>query len=342
MENSLHACIKAISTYLPSNVETNDNLNEKAREKIGVALRHISTKDESAGDLAVAAAERLFQEYRINRENIEFIMLCVQTPDYLLPTTACIVQSELGLSKTCGAVDYNLGCSGYVYGLSMAKGMIEAGMVKNVLLLTSSVYAKYVNPKDGAIRPLFGDGATATLLMAAKSEKPLLHSFAFGSDGSLFDRLIIPAGGSRNMPKDTPKVIETDAEGNSRSNYDLYMDGVAVTYFTLREVPALVEQVLKNAGLERKEIDYYVFHQASKFMLEYVQKKCGLLECPFYNDMRETGNTVAGTIPFALERLLADNSIPSLSHVMLAGFGVGLSWAGCIADLGYMMKKEGR
>ena len=144
------------------------------------------------------------------------------------------------------------------------------------------------------------------------------------------------------MPKDTPKVIETDAEGNSRSNYDLYMDGVAVTYFTLREVPALVEQVLKNAGLERKEIDYYVFHQASKFMLEYVQKKCGLLECPFYNDMRETGNTVAGTIPFALERLLADNSIPSLSHVMLAGFGVGLSWAGCIADLGYMMKKEGR
>ena len=335
-----YACIKAIATYLPPTIESNAEEDVRFIRKIGVSERHIASDSESAGDLAVEAAEKLFCEYQIPRTKIEFIILCVQTPDYLLPTTACIVQSRLEIPKSCGAVDYNLGCSGYVYGLSMAKGMIEAGMVSNVLLLTTSVYTKYVNPKDRTIRPLFGDGATATFLEAEAAGHPLMGAFVFGSDGSLFDRLIIPAGGSRNMPQNTPEIAETDSDGNYRSNYNLYMDGVAVTYFTLREVPALVDQVLGKANLERKDVDYYVFHQASSFMLEYVQKKCRLTGLPFYNDIRETGNTVAGTIPFALEKVLKEKAEKSLERVMLAGFGVGLSWAGCIVDLGRVMSRE--
>ena len=334
-----YSCIKAIATYLPSEIERNEGVSEVFRAKLGIDQRHVASDDEAAGDLATAAAENLFRQYGIDRKEIEFILLCVQHPDYQVPTTACSVQSSLGIPNSCGALDYGLGCSGYVYGLSLAKGMIETGMVHNVMLLTSSVYLKYINPKDGTIRPLFGDGATATFLTAEESEQPFLHSFVFGSDGSNFDKLIIPAGGSRNMPRQTKEVFETDDQGNTRSNYEVYMDGVEIAYFTLREVPKLVEQVLGKAGLERKDIDYYVFHQASKFVLEYVQKKCKLMEYPFYNDVRDIGNTVSGTIPFALEHL-TESLDSKLENVMLAGFGVGLSWAGCIADLSRMLPKR--
>ncbi len=330
---ALYACIKAIATYLPPTIESNDSEDVRFIKKIGIKERHIALPSESAGDLAVEAAENLFRQYGIDRESIDFILFCVQHPDYQMPTNACHIQSRLGIPQSCGALDYNLGCSGYCYGLSLAKGLIETGMAQNILLLTSSVYEKYINKQDHSIRPLFGDGATATYIAGEEAETPFLHSFVFGTDGSRYDKLCIPVGGSRNMPRDNPEVFETDERGNVRSNYEVYMDGTAITYFTLREVPQLVESVLEKAGLTRKDLDYCVFHQANKFMLEYVRKKCELTETPFFNDIEKIGNTVAGTIPFALERILKNNNIESLSKVMLAGFGVGLSWAGCIADL---------
>lgn len=334
----LYACIKAIATYLPPTVESNAGEEARFIKKIGISERHIAMESESAGDLAVEAAENLFRQYDVERKDIDFILLCVQHPDYQMPTTACHVQSRLGIPQSCGALDYSHGCSGYGYGLSMAKGLIETGMAHRVLLLTSSVYEKYINKDDHTIRPLFGDGATATYIEGEESDTPFLHSFVFGTDGSRYDKLYIPVGGSRNMPRDNPEVFETDDRGNVRSNYEVYMDGTAITYFTLREVPVLVEQVLEKAGLTRQDLDYCVFHQANKFMLEYVRKKCDLMEVPFHNDIDKIGNTVSGTIPFGVEAILKKESPEKLHNVLFAGFGVGLSWVGCVADLSKMRR----
>ncbi len=335
-----YACIKGIATYLPPQVASNDGEDPRFIKKLGIQERHLAGKEESAGDLAYEAAENLFRRYDIRREEIDFLLLCVQHPDHQMPTTACELQARLGLPNSCGALDYNLGCSGYSYGLALAKGLMEAGMAERVLLLTTSVYLKYINKEDHACYPLFGDGATATYLAMEEGEAPFLHSFVFGTDGSRYDKIIIPAGGSRNMPRETPEVFETDERGNTRSNYEVAMDGTAITYFTLREVPPMVEQVLAKAGITREDLDYCVFHQANKFMLEYVRKKCGLTEVPFHNNIEKIGNTVAGTIPFGLEEVLAEHDAGTLRRVLLAGFGVGLSWGGCIADLSRKLEKK--
>ncbi|MBR4694988.1 MAG: ketoacyl-ACP synthase III [Selenomonadaceae bacterium] len=334
------ACIRAIATYLPPQVETNEGEDQRFIKKLGIQERHLASKEESAGDLAFEAAENLFRQYDIRREDMDFILFCVQHPDYQMPTTACELQSRLGIPNSCGALDYNLGCSGYSYGLALAKGLMETGMAERVLLLTSSVYLKYINKEDHACYPLFGDGATATYLSMEDGVAPFLHSFVFGTDGSRYDKIIIPAGGSRNMPRETPEVFETDERGNTHSNYEVAMDGTAITYFTLREVPPLVDRVLEKAGLTREDLDYCVFHQANKFMLDYVRKKCKLLDVPFHNDIERIGNTVSGTIPFGIEEILEEHDGKNLKNVLLAGFGVGLSWVGCIADLSRMMDRK--
>ena len=334
------ACIKAISTYLPKKIETNENLgDERFISKLGIRERHIAADDESAGDLAFKAAENLFSQHNISPDEIDFLLLCTQHPDHLGPTTACHLQSRLNIPQNAGALDFSLGCSGYVYGLSLAKALIETQMAKNILLITSSVYTKYVNINDKAIRPLFGDGATATLVSAVDSDKPLIDAFVFGTDGSRFESLYIPVGGSRLPPRSNPEVIETDEHGNQHSNYEIHMDGAAITYFTFRTVPKLVDDVLAKANLQRKDIDYCIFHQANKFVMELVQKKCYLEELNFYNDIEDIGNTVSGTIPFGITKVLKNTEPYKLQRVMLAGFGVGLSWAACIADLSLISTK---
>lgn len=327
----MFARIRAITTYLPPTIEHNaDIVDARFMKKIGVESRHVVT-NETAGDLAVAAAEKLFAEYEIDRHETDFILLCTQHPDYQMPHTAAQIQSRLGLKKSVGSLDIGLGCSGYVYGLALAKGLIETGLAKKILFLTSSVYTKYINVRDTSTRPLFGDGATATLLDGGDTEN--LRAFVFGSDGSRFDKLIIPAGGSKFPPRDTPEVFATDENKNYRSNYEVFMDGMAITYFTLREVPKLVDDVLTAAQLTRADLDYCVFHQANKFMMTYLREKANLNDVPFHNDISTTGNIVSGSVPLALEQVVKAHGAENLRRVMLAGFGVGLSWAGCIADL---------
>ena len=328
----MFATIRAISTYLPAQIENNSELiDARFIKKIGVNCRHICTKDEAAGDLAFNAAEKLFAEYDIDRHETDFILLCTQHPDHLGPHTSGHLQHRLGLKKSVGTMDISLGCSGYVYGLAVAKGLIETGLAKKILFITSSVYTKYINVKDTSTRPLFGDGATATWLEGDDSES--LKAFVFGSDGSRFDKLIIPVGGSKNPPRDNPEVFTTDDNKNFRSNYEVFMDGMAITYFTLREVPKLVDDVLTAAKLTRADLDYCIFHQANKFMMTYLRDKAGLNDVPFHNDITDTGNIVSGSLPLAIEQVVKSHGAENLKRVMLAGFGVGLSWAGCIADL---------
>ena len=336
----MFATIRAISTYLPAQIENNSELVDvRFIKKIGVKCRHISAKDESAGDLAFKAAEKLFAEYDIDRHETDFILLCTQHPDHLGPHTSGHLQHRLGLKKSVGTMDISLGCSGYIYGLAVAKGLIETGLVKKILFITSSVYTKYINVKDTSTRPLFGDGATATWIDGGDKES--LRAFVFGSDGSRYDKLIIPVGGSRFMPRDNPEVFSTDDNNNYRSNYEIFMDGMAITYFTLREVPPLVEAVLNAANLTRADLDYCIFHQANKFMMTYLRDKAGLNDVPFHNDISTTGNLVSGSVPLAIEQVVKSSGAANLKQVMLAGYGVGLSWAGCIADLSGLYEKKG-
>lgn len=205
-----YAAIGPISVYLPPRVETNEALQaefpqwnmEAIYEKTGIAARHIAAPDECASDLGVAAAERLFQEYNIDRESIDFLLLCTQTPDYPLPTTACLMQERLGLPTRIGALDFNLGCSGFVYGLALADGLIRTGSVRRVLLITAETYSKYIHPTDRSLRTIFGDGAAATLIEAA--EEPTLWAYQFGTDGSGADTLIVNRGGRPATGKSPP------------------------------------------------------------------------------------------------------------------------------------------
>ena len=338
----MFAKIKAISSYLPETVEKNVDISEpRLNKKIGVAERRVASKEESAGDLAFKAAEKLFAEYEIDKNEIDFILLCVQHPDYQMPHTSAHLQYRLGLSKNVGTMDISHGCAGYIYGLATAKGFIEAGLAKKILFLTSSVYLKYINVKDKANRPLFGDGATATLIEGVEEDKESLSAFVFGSDGERFDKLIIPVGGSRLMPRDTEEIFKTDENKNYYSNYEVYMDGMAIAYFTLREVPPLIDSVLEKAELKREDLDYCIFHQANKFMLEHLRIKAELENVPYHNDIKNTGNLVSGSVPYAIEQVINSVDAKNLKKVLLTGFGVGLSWAGCIADLSGMLQKKG-
>lgn len=333
----VYAAIRGVAGYLPPQIEKND-MSTRAAKALGIEERHVAAPDQAASDLACEAAENLFKKYPAAREGVDFILLCTQQPDYPLPSTACLVADRLGLPKSVGALDYNLGCSGYIYGLGLAKGLIEAGLCKKLLLLTVSLYVREGSPEDNATRPVFADGASATLIEGVESDRPLLDAFVFGTDGALGPKAIIQEVGGSRHPYRTTEIKKIEDEHGSRTNADIFMDGQEVMLFTLREVPPMVEEVLAKAGLTREELDYAVFHQPNKFMLDYVQRKCKLQKVPFFNDASKTGNTVAATIPLGLCSILKEQEPESLKHVLMAGFGVGLSWGGCVADLSQMMK----
>ena len=337
--------ITAISYYLPERVLTNEELVsefpewsvEKVAKKVGVNSRHLAAPDETAGDMAEKAARRLFDEYGVNPHDIDFVLLCTQSPDYRLPSTACILQHRLGIPTTAGALDYNLACSGCIYGLAMAKGLIAAGIAHNVLLLTAETYNKYIHPSDKSNRAIFGDGAAACLI----SDKQIVNGqfvnrklsgsighFALGTDGSGYDNLIVKTGGSRT-PAPTGLITE-DEEGHQWRDDNLYMNGSAIFNFTLDAVPAMMERVLQSNGLTKDQIDLYVFHQANKFMLDTLRQVCLLPKDKFYIDLATTGNTVSSSVLIALRECLDRQLIGSGSTVMIAGFGTGLSLGGTI------------
>lgn len=326
----MKAYITKIEYVLPKNKV--ENLKNRLTKKTGIYSRHICSEGEIASDLAFEAAEKLF-DARVNKNDIDFLILCTQSPDYYLPTTACILQDRLGLPTSCGAFDYNLGCSGYIYGLSMAKGLIESNQAQNILLLTAETYSKYINQKDNTVAPLFGDAATATLISRFESQENGLDGFIFGTNGAGYKNLIVPVGGMKERYHNTEVKEYIDDFGSYRTNQNLFMNGSAISDFALEVVPDTVDKILKKIDLSKDEIDYFVFHQANKFMLEFLQMKCDLIGYPYWNDVKEYGNTVSNSIPIALKDLLDKNDSKKLKNVMLVGFGVGLSWGGCIVDL---------
>jgi 3-oxoacyl-[acyl-carrier-protein] synthase III len=338
--NNIIARLKDISIYLPDTVLLNDELAaiypewpaEKIFEKTGICQRHIAAPEQTASDLAFEAANNLFSQKNVSPDEVDFLILCTQAPDHALPTSACILQDRLGLSKQTGALDINLGCSGFVYGLSLAKGLIETGAARCVLLLTADTYSKYIHPMDKSVRTLFGDAAAATAIVAEQSAQEAIGPFVFGTDGSGAKNLIVQAGLYR-MPKNAETAIdETDASGNVRSLENLYMNGAEVMAFSLKEVPKAVNALLEKAGRSKDNIDFYILHQANKFMLEALRKKLKVEEDKLPILVEDCGNTVSSTIPIALFKLIAQGRLHRGQQLMLIGFGVGYSWAACLLN----------
>jgi len=327
--------IKAISYVLPDKIVTNEDLVkefpewtvEKIAGKVGVEERHVVTENETAADLAVKAAEKLFTEHNIDRNSIDFVLFCTQSPDYFLPTSACIIQNSLGLRTDIGALDFNLGCSGYIYGLSLAKGLIFAGIVKNVLLLTGETYSKHIHPKDKGNRTIFGDAATATLISVEGFAE--IGEFSLGTDGRGAENLMVKKGAMRcpNLLND----IVFDENCNPKSSDYLFMDGGEIFNFTSEAVPVLVEQILERNQLKLENIHLVVFHQANKYMMNYLRKLIGIDPDNFYIYLEKVGNTVSSTIPIALYNAQKEGKLTG--NILLAGFGVGYSWGGVILKI---------
>lgn len=318
----MFANIKAIEYYLPENILTNEQLEQdfpewpasKIENKLGIVKRHICDENECASDLGFKAANKLFASGVCRPDEIDFILFCTQSPDYFLPTTACVLQERLNIPTSAGALDINLGCSGFVYGVGLAKGLIESEQARNVLLITAETYSKYLAKDDKTTRTLFGDGAAATLIYG--DQVLGIGPVVFGTDGKGAGNLIVSGGGMRK-----------------RVANNLIMNGPEIYLFTLKAVPEAVAKLLKNGNKNLSEIDWFIFHQASKHMLESLRDKIGIPKEKFILAMRDCGNTVSSSIPIAFKDAQSAGLLKSGQQVMFVGFGVGYSWGACIIQI---------
>lgn len=334
----MKAYIKSIAYTLGSVEVSNENLVrefpewsvEKIADKVGINTRFIAAENETSADLAVKAAEKLFSENpAISKNEIDFVLFCTQSPDYFLPTSACVIQDRLGLPTSCGALDFNLGCSGYVYGLSLAKGLLLGGIAKNILLLAGETYSKFMHPKDKGNRTIFGDAGSATVISSEGFAE--IGNFSLGTNGKGAENLMVKSGGMRY--REELADLTFDENGNPLSSDHLYMNGAEIFNFTIEAVPALVKDTIAKNDLQSENISSYVFHQANKFMLNFLRKKLKIENDKFHYYMSEVGNTVSNTIPIVLVEKMKENILKD--NILIAGFGVGYSWGGCVLKLNH-------
>jgi 3-oxoacyl-[acyl-carrier-protein] synthase-3 len=328
----MKAYIKAVSYSLPEKNLSNEDINQlfpewsidKISSKTGIYNRKVSPDDIFSSDLGVLAAQKLFLENNLLPSEIDYILFCTQSPDYYLPTTACLVQTRLGIPTTAGAIDFNLGCSGYIYGLGLARALILAGDATNVLFITAETYTKFIHPKDKSNRTIFGDAASATLVSTEGFAE--ICSNSLGTDGRGAENLIVKRGGLRFDKINVDDSI--DEFGNTTNENYLKMNGSEIFNFTSEMVPILVKNTLSKNNLLSEQINLFIFHQANKFMLNHLRKKLEIPEYKFFYYLEECGNTVSSTIPIAL--LEAKKMGKLNGNILLAGFGVGYSWGGVV------------
>lgn len=294
----------------------------KFEEKVGIINRYWVAEGETALDLAIQACEKLFK--KIDKQEIDYILYCTQSPEYFLPTTACILQNKLSLRKDIGALDFNLGCSGFVYGVSLAKGLINSGQAKNILLVTAETYSKYLHSNDRSNRAIFGDAATATLI--SFSDKECIGEFLFGTDGSGYDKLIVKNGCSNSPFNNESQEIHYGSNNVYTDNH-LYMNGPEVFNFASEVIPKFTKRVLIKNDKNIDEIEQFLFHQANSFMLNFIRKRLKINTEKFYINLKDGGNTVSCTIPIAMKNYSENNNFEN-QDIVIVGFGVGLSWSG--------------
>ena len=304
---------------------------QKISQSTGVERCHVSAGKLCCSDLCCAAAQRLLKDLNWDPATVDGLIFVSQSFDFPLPATSCILQMRLGLSKTCFAFDVGLGCSGYVYGLWMASSLMAAAGFSRVLVLAGDTSSRGISPQDRSTALLFGDGGSATALEKDAAAPPL--AFTLGTDGSGWKNLITPTGiATSRRPRDASTAIRIKAEAdNWRSAEELFMDGAEIFAFTLREVGPMVNSVLATAAWKREEVDYFVFHQANRFMLSFLAKdmKLPLAKVPF--SLKEYGNTGSASIPITINSGLGEAARTRPLKLLMAGFGVGYSWGACTA-----------
>lgn len=324
--------IAQIEYYLPGDRISNDDLQEenpdwdmgRLSEKSGVYNRYIAKSDETAFDLACKACEKLFSNQEISKDSINGIIFCTQSPDYIMPSNAFLLHKHLKLGQSVFAFDINLACSGFIYGLSIARGFIATGLGKNILLVNADTYSKYINPRDRSAKILFGDGAAASIISGKESQGVI--DIMLASSGKDFDSFYIPSGGCR-MPKSESTSVEAmDAAGNIHSAENIHMNGFGVWKFIASTVPKQINEILSRNGYSVNDIDLYVFHQASKMTLDSLIKGSKIDPEKVFSNIQHVGNLVSASIPVALKDALIAGRLKKGDLVLLSGFGVGLSW----------------
>ena len=328
--------IKAIEYYLPENEVSNEDLQvlhpqwdlKKVGEKSGVLSRHISKDGETAFDLACKAVQKLFATEVIEKNDIDGIIFCTQSPDYIMPSNAFLIHKFFNFGNNVWAFDYNLACSGYIYGISICRGMIETDMAKNVLLITADTYSKYIHAEDRSTSVLFGDGAAVSLI--SQTDDSTIIDVQLASSGKEYESFYIPSGGCR-IPKnaDTKEKI-IDHSGNITTQENIQMNGFAVWKFISVTVPEQIRNLLRKNSLLIENIDFFGFHQASKLTLDSLIKALKIDSKKAFSNLELIGNTVSASIPIALKQAEEQGVLKRGNLVILAGFGVGLSWGSAL------------
>ena len=328
--------IKAIEYYLPENEVSNEDLQvlhpqwdlKKVGEKSGVLSRHISKDGETAFDLACKAVQKLFATEVIEKNDIDGIIFCTQSPDYIMPSNAFLIHKFFNFGNNVWAFDYNLACSGYIYGISICRGMIETDMAKNVLLITADTYSKYIHAEDRSTSVLFGDGAAVSLI--SQTDDSTIIDVQLASSGKEYESFYIPSGGCR-IPKnaDTKEKI-IDHSGNITTQENIQMNGFAVWKFISVTVPEQIRNLLRKNSLVIENIDFFGFHQASKLTLDSLIKALKIDSKKAFSNLELIGNTVSASIPIALKQAEEQGVLKRGNLVILAGFGVGLSWGSAL------------
>ena len=329
----MSASLCAIDYYLPRRVVSNDQLSARfpgrAEQQVlrssGVINRHIAESGEAPSDMAWKAAKALLQ--RLSRsgfdiKGIDGLLFCSEIPDCRAPMTAVLLHGRLGLRSDCLALDIPAGCTGFMNGLLLAKSLIDSQQLHHVLLLTAEVTSLVIPEDDLVLRAIFSDGAAAALI--SSSENNGLGEFVFGVDSRGAVALGVPESGVREP------VVAGSSGGVLMPFGRLQMDGQEVLRFSLRQVPLLMQAVLEKNNLKKEDIDIFVFHQASGFVLDALQRKCDIPEDKFFRCLEDVGNTVSSTLPIALARAVRAGRIHSDSIVMILGFGVGFAWSGTV------------
>lgn len=309
--------ISAVEYYLPEKVIDNDYLVSSCgidkkfiEEKVGIFERRIAGENEPTSDLAVKAAQKLFEQNNIDKSDIDLLLLCTQNPDYKLPTTACLVQDKLGLKKSCIGFDVNLGCSGFVYSLAIAGNFVKTGMARNALVIMADEYSKIIDYENKNTAPIFGDAATAVLLNECEDGYGVVDA-NFGTDGSGWDKLIIHNSG----------VVADESKDNF-----VFMDGLEIFKFAVKVIPSSINEILAKNDLKVSDIKHFIFHQANTYIIKELQKRLKLNEEQVIIDMERYGNTIQSTVPIALKNLMDKSTLQKGDLLIFSGYGVGLSW----------------
>lgn len=325
--------IIGLSACVPKNIERVSDYSMFSAEEVekfssytGVFERRLVPEGMTSSDLCYEAAEKLINKLSWDRKNIDILVYVSQTRDYIIPSTSCILQDRLQLSTNCYTVDVPYGCSGYVYGLSIIASLMSGGCMKKGLLLVGDAVHVNHNYEDKSSYPLFGDAGTVTALEFEEGEEGF--KFHFGTDGAGYDAIIIPDGGYRNrFSMDSLKLVDYKEEGKRR-NIDAYLNGMDVFTFGISRPPESIKELTANFDIDLSDLDYFVMHQANKFMNEKIRKKLKIEENKTLYSLREFGNTSCASIPLTMltqvkEELETKNNVKFLN----CGFGIGLSWA---------------